>query len=351
MAVTGAVVIVGPPAETPDWPQGFHPPLTNAALEAPEMLGGVPLTCVEILGRSAVARFLDRLQLEHLEAVTLVASEFLSPLLNQASPAGIQTCFCKSSSELWRLAGQKVSDLFADGFQTAVVARLGAYIEVEWEDILQLHHEGGESLCQAHDAEGPLDFWVLGRNFMEAMTMEYELPELAADSYFECSYVKRLKSARQLRELAADCLHSRCATRPGGRELKPGVWVDDDADIHRKARVVAPSYIGRSSKVDAAALITRSSSLEHDCEVDGGTVVEDACVLANTYIGRWLDVSHAVVDGSSFIDLRSDVTVEISDGALMRRIRLSDSPAWPGDGQQVNFVRQLGGRMRKALLH
>ena len=38
--------------------------------------------------------------------------------------------------------------------------------------------------------------------------------------------------------------------------MKPGIWVAEYAHIHRTARVLAPCFIGASSKVRAAAVIT-----------------------------------------------------------------------------------------------
>jgi UDP-3-O-[3-hydroxymyristoyl] glucosamine N-acyltransferase len=60
-----------------------------------------------------------------------------------------------------------------------------------------------------------------------------------------------------------------------GREIKPRVWVDDGAQLHRRARVVAPAYIGRASSVREDTLITRFSNVESFCEVDYGTAIED----------------------------------------------------------------------------
>jgi anti-sigma B factor antagonist len=64
--------------------------------------------------------------------------------------------------------------------------------------------------------------------------------------------------------------------------------------------------------------VTRFSSIERDCCVDCGTVVEDSSILANTNVGIWLDVCHAVVSGNKLLSLGRDVAVEIFDASLMR---------------------------------
>jgi NDP-sugar pyrophosphorylase family protein len=106
--------------------------------------------------------------------------------------------------------------------------------------------------------------------------------------------------------------------RPSGVELKPGIWVDEGAEIHRKARIVAPAYIGRDSKVMEDTLITRCSNIERGCCVDYGTVVENSSLLANTHVGIWLDVCHAVVSGNKLMSLGRNVTLEITDRSILR---------------------------------
>jgi hypothetical protein len=95
------------------------------------------------------------------------------------------------------------------------------------------------------------------------------------------------------------------------------VWVAKSARIHRKARIVAPAYIGVYSKIRAAALITRGTVVEHHAEIDCGTVVENSTVLPYTYIGAGLDVMHSVVGFHRLSHLIRKVEVEISDRKLV----------------------------------
>ena len=135
--------------------------------------------------------------------------------------------------------------------------------------------------------------------------------------YLTTGYVNRLADARDLRRLVADAFQGRCAIRPRGREVKPGVWIDDGARVHRSARIVAPAYIGRGTRVRAAALVTRFSNLERRCLVDYGTAIEDSSVLPYTHVGRGLDVAHAVVEGSRLVNLSRNVAVTIRDANLI----------------------------------
>jgi len=80
---------------------------------------------------------------------------------------------------------------------------------------------------------------------------------------------------------------------------------------------VAPAYVGRRSKVLDDTLITRFTTIERDCYIDCGTVIENSSVLANSSVGIWLDVCHAVVNGNKLLSLERDVLVEISDPSML----------------------------------
>lgn len=347
--MTGAVLIVGAAGiVSENLPEQY----LAANLEAPESFSGLPLACFEILGRSVLARMVEWLEVSQFSPITVIGEEGLANRF-QIGGAAIETCLTKPADDVWGLARTKVLEQFCNGAEHVLLARLGAHVELDWARLMRFSHERGRGICRAFDQEGPLDLWLLAREVAEKIesSVPPEWVGMEVQPYRSCSYVNRLRNLRELRKLVVDCLYSRCSLRPIGTEVKPGVWLDDQAHVHREARVVAPAYIGRRSKVQAAALITRSSTLEHDCEVGEATVVEEASILADTYLGRWLDVSNAVVDGNTFVDLRSEVAVEIADGALVGRAGPSESGIRPGDGEHLKFVKRLSGRVKRVFLH
>jgi hypothetical protein len=136
-------------------------------------------------------------------------------------------------------------------------------------------------------------------------------------------YVNRLQSASDLRRLAVDGLLARNAVIPRGKEVKPGIWLGPSARVHRKARVVAPAYIGAGSKIRASALITRGTVVEQHAVVDCGTVVENTTVLPFTCLGVGLDAMHCVVGFRRVAHIARNVVVEVHDEKLVGMIPLS----------------------------
>jgi len=180
----------------------------------------------------------------------------------------------------------------------------------------------------AVDSENePLDLFVLSvsarrdaaalfKNRMERMRRE-------CAPFYVKGYFNRLETTADLRRLAVDGLLAKNAIRPEGTEIKPGIWVGTGARIHRKARVIAPAFIGAHAKVRASALITRGTVIEHHGDVDCGTVVENSSVLPFTRVGAGLDVMHSVVGFRRLAHLRQNVEVEIADEKFVGMVPLT----------------------------
>ena len=301
----GAIVVVGAELES----IGSTAPQESAPLIVE------PLACIEVLGRSMLQRTIERLARAGVEVISV-----LVPLEKAYTVPPISTSFENVSiqvvAEMNPAVTQKLRDFSRDGVEHAFVMSASLYTETDLLDLFYFHREARQTATRALDSESPLSLWVVETDKANAQLEDLLAPGTA--SYFIRDYVIHLKEARDLRRLVGDSLRGRCAMRPSGAELKPGIWVDEGAEIHRRARVVAPAYVGREAKVMEDTLITRCSNIERGCCIDYGTVIEDSSVLANTHIGIWLDVCHAVANGNKLMNLTRDVTLEIADRSVMR---------------------------------
>jgi hypothetical protein len=229
-----------------------------------------------------------------------------------------------NSFACWPAAQRTLREQSAQGIETVLMIGLGAYMELNVPEALAFHRTSGIPLTQLEDTQGPLDFWIVDSNWLRtaapgcALPFRYgEFPGLPIPCPMT-GYVNRLAEARDLRRLVSDAFLMRCGIRPGGREVRPGIWLDDGARVHKSSRLVAPVYLGRSAKIGPSAVITRFSNVERNCRIGRDTVVDGASILAHTVIAGGLDVSHAVVDGNRFVDLERNFTVHIDDPSLIR---------------------------------
>jgi hypothetical protein len=302
--VQSAIVIVAPEIREEEGSIVAREASSEASPAVTRARHRTPLVCVEVLGRSVVARLLDEFRRAGFESATQIDR--------------------RSLEEAWGAATEQLLTSKASGAKAIVVVRANAYIDLDLKDALQFHREQGHVVTRAFDQEGPLDLWVVDPSGIQLGADNLSALSAASPArYFVRGYVNRLKAQADLRRLAVDGLTSRCRLRPQGSESRPGLWIDEGAQVHRDARIVAPAFIGSAARISEQCLITRCSSIESNCHIDYGTVVEDSSILSNSYVGIGLDISHSIVDGNNLLNLERGVTLEIADPCVIRQNRVS----------------------------
>ena len=310
----GAIIVVRANREIFSQETSSEPPasITEAGLLAE------PLAGCEILGRSTLERIIERFVRADVDVISVLVQAEVFPLAPFRESFGNVSIHV--ASDIDAAIARKLREYSMNGVQWSFVQCAETYTETDLLDLFYFHREARQAATRAFDREGALALWVVDCGMSVEPGVVTVLREAGRNhaSYFVRGYVHRLIHPRNLREMAADMLHGRCEKGITGKEIRPGVWIDEGARIHSRARIVGPAYIGCRSRVRADTLITRSSSVERDCCVDYGTVIEDSSVLPHTQIGIWLDVCHAVANGNRLFSLKRDVAIEILDPSVMR---------------------------------
>lgn len=293
--------------------------------------GNRNLAVLDLLGESVLSRVIARLQRHGIRPVSVVSNNDLAHAPRLSWDDGAADLEYNASGDLWPSIERLLFEYAKQDVKAVVLVHLAAYAEVDYFDVLRFHRVNGKPVTVVDDAEGPLHITVLDLKY------PMECAELLRDSwngglwarnrssgacrYIFDGYVNRLENAHDFRRLAKDALTRRCELRPLGREIRPGVWLGPGARVDARARVLAPAYVGAHSKVRAAALVTRASSVEHHCDVDCGTVIDDTNVLPFSYLGPGLEVAHALVDGGRLLHLAHNLELQIRDSRLLGRLR------------------------------
>ncbi|HEY6183292.1 MAG TPA: hypothetical protein VIW67_13675 [Terriglobales bacterium] len=286
-------------------------------------IAGIPLTCIEILGASILQRTMQRFADADVDSFTILAD---ASLLKVIKPANVMPGWLvkinsfQGDADVWPAIERSLQNDFANQVENVFLVKLGAYAEFDSNAVLQFADKNDHSAVRVQDQLGSVGTWLLNRSAnLEIVAKEFQNrgQNPSIKTYFFDGYVNRLSRMQDLRRFVLDVFQSSCAAQPQGKEIKSGVWIGDGAQVHKQARIVPPAYIGKNSRVGPASLITRSSSIERDCNVDYGTVIEDSCVLASTYVGTGLDVTHSVVCGSTLIHLNQNLAMEINDEILI----------------------------------
>lgn len=277
---------------------------------------GTALECAEVCGRSLVERIVERFAAIDCDTISILVENGIFLPAFRVAHAEVTV---EHVDDLRFAITRKLSEFESRGIDHSFINWADAYTETDLLDLFCFHRESRQTATPAFDRQGPLALWVIDCAKAQRLQPDLLLEQAGRSSrYFIREYVVRMTHPSNMRQFAADVLRGRCETAPSGRQSRPGVWCDQGAEVHRRARIVAPAYIGCGSKVRADALVTRLSNIERDCCIDSGTVVEDSSILANTTIGICLDVCHAIVNGNELFNLERDIAVEVSDPKVMR---------------------------------
>ncbi len=314
--LTGAILLVGTSLSTDDRPW----------VVPDEVESHAPLALLEVLGRSIFQRTVERLVwCGVVDCAVVTPARFAPAISRQLASLGpqvrsaVRVHIAESRAETCQHVRVVASEFSNKGIETALVCGLSAYAEFDPEDIASFFKASGQDAVGVIDTQGDLDIWLARSEALsnDSLHLDRFSDREFGRSYLFCGYACRMWTIQGLRRFVVDMFHGRCEARPEGLETRPGVWIGEGAQVHRQARVVAPAYIGRHSKVGAAALITRCSSIECNSHVNDHTALEDSSVLEDTYVGAGLDVMHCVIHGNHLEHLRRNVSVDIEDETLI----------------------------------
>ena len=316
-----AIILIGAPTEPYQASNGNG---TSLAQLRNGRISGVPMALLPFFGRSLVTRVAEQLIRAGVDHVAILSTAE-APFAEQRTSLAAQTSWKNESPEnIWRSAEEEFAELAQGGAELVLVLRMGPYVEINLDHLLQFHIDQRSRVTQVWDSAGPMDLFVISssrRNdaahlFRTGLTRS----RVTVREFHLSGYVNRLERPGDFRQLALDSFNLKTAIEPGGKQIRPGIWIEDGAKIDRGARIVAPAYIGAHSRVRASSLLTRGSAIEHHCLVDCGTAIDNSTVLPFSEVGPGLDLCNSVLGFRQVTSLKRDVTVEIEDPKLVRAI-------------------------------
>lgn len=296
------------------------PGVDFADVNGAQNLADRPLAFLELLGRSTLERTVERFAGAEVEAISVLAHWDVFPSMPPLR-GSFENVAIMASVDLGFQVALALKDFAEKGIEHAFVVRPNVYCEADLGEMLACHRGGQALMTRAADAEGALDFWVVDCDAAWAPRISsWEEGMfggmLRQGSYFVNQYSKRISHPRDLRTLVVDAFSGRCPMRPSGKEVSPGVWMEEGAQVYRGAQVAGPAFVGRACTIRENTHVAGFSNVESCSYVDYGTSVEDATILSNTYVGIGLDVRSSVVQGNRLLNLTRDVVIDVADPGL-----------------------------------
>ena len=113
-----------------------------------------------------------------------------------------------------------------------------------------------------------------------------------------------------------DLLLGRTRFVPPGIEIAPGVWAEDDVEIHPTATLSGPLALGRGVVVGPGARLVGPSTLGDGCLLAEGALVERSVLWANCQIGGGASVHSAILGEGCHVG----PAARVEEGAVLLRI-------------------------------
>lgn len=276
-----------------------------------------PIARWDVLGKSTLDRTIERLHAFGVGEVTVIPEQ----------PPDLP--LPKSPNSFWSSWEEAISNFLQFDLETLLLFRVGPYVELDVPDFLRFHRETSSAMTQVYDRRGALDLVAIdGRRLAKGTgSFRGRLRDLIPghQRYQFTGYSNRLSSGSDFRRLVKDALIGIARLRPIGKEISANVWFGEDAHIDKSARLLAPAYIGKNCRVNAACVISGASAIEQRSQVDCGTVVNDSCILPNTYIGPGLKLYGTIVYQETLFHLDRNLELRFHDHKLFGRTRSGEA--------------------------
>src|SRR6185312_12380626 len=238
----------------------------------------------DVAGKSLLERTAERLQKFGISPVAAVIEG--PSYAGGIKPLGNVTQIAAPPERFWRAAEGAFNDLVQAGAELVVLVRLGAYAEIDFENMVQFHLDRHCRVSRATQNGQTMEVFCISasRRNDAASLFRSRLTHCRSDcpEFESFGYLNPLADPVDLRQFAIDILTLKTETAPAGEQIRPGVWAAPRAQI--------------------------------DC----GTVIENASLLSYSYIGAALELAHSVAGFSCIWNLRRDCVVRISDSKLLR---------------------------------
>lgn len=283
----------------------------NSRREMSGILGRSLYARFDILGQTLLDRAIAKLQqfgVSDWAAILEEPSEELLP--SRTTPSAFV--------EAWE---NTVAKYLAEGLDQLLLVRVSGYNDLDYVEFVKFHLENKSAITQAYAADGALDVALVDTERLRAGDGAYRraLGELIPQQcrFLYRGYNNRLENPADFHQVVQDGLQGRCGLAPIGKQTRELVWQGPDSEIAESAVVTGPVFIGAGSRIAACCTIASGSSVERDCEVDCGTIVEDSWVTQGTYLGLALDVRRSIVAQDTLFRVDRNIELKIADRDLI----------------------------------
>lgn len=103
-------------------------------------------------------------------------------------------------------------------------------------------------------------------------------------------------------------LYGKVPFKFSGKEVRPGVWVEEGAKIDKDAVLFGPTVIGKNCQIEAGATVSSLCSIGDNCKILADSLVEEGVVLDGCEVGELSIVKESILGQEVKLGRRVRVT-------------------------------------------
>ncbi len=131
--------------------------------------------------------------------------------------------------------------------------------------------------------------------------------------FVSTDYWTDIGNLQQYQQANFDALNGKVRCTIDGEQIRPGVWVGENTQIHPEANVIAPVAIGSNVTIDAGAIVGGDTVIGNSTIVAAGASLHRTVGWDNAYFGEQCHVTGSTIANRNIVKDR----VTIGDGCVV----------------------------------
>ncbi|MBI3548586.1 MAG: NDP-sugar synthase [Elusimicrobia bacterium] len=106
----------------------------------------------------------------------------------------------------------------------------------------------------------------------------------------------------EYRKAQLDCLNGNVRIHMPGRELRPGVWVEEGSRVHPSTTLTAPCLVGRDVIVDEGCQIGPNTVVGDGAKISPNAVLKNCILFNGVFVSRNVHLSNCIIGAKGSVN-------------------------------------------------
>ncbi|HBN07359.1 MAG TPA: hypothetical protein DD435_01500 [Cyanobacteria bacterium UBA8530] len=213
--------------------------------------------------------------------------------------------------------------------QTTLVLHEGVLLALDWQAALRTHREGRHPLTLILSQGGVPAAYILEPGVSDPCRVPCQI--IRARGFGDASTPSGYLA------LHREAISGRLGIHLPGKEVSPGIWIEEGAQVHPRAELFGDCWLSSQSRVERECRL-RDSFLEGEARLERGATLGGSVVLGKTRLGKATHWNEQVLHHSFAVGRKVD---EVTENKVLEEWGKRGFPSFPLDALIAAFALLL----------